>query len=175
MDGADSLAWTTLLSTPAQLELSTVCVHLAFCSRRPSGWTDPLRWTTWDLPSSCTTGIEVGLSLSLWLGSRGGASITLGLFMPPALPGLPRGLLTSRVYLEEASPRSRAGSCRSPGPGWGWLQVGLALEDWGQRSWSPLPLRPRLEGTGASRLLPGLFPGTPRKFLPRGWRLGRTD
>ena len=101
VDGADSLAWTTLVSTSAQLDLSTVCVHLAFCSRRPSVWTDSLRRTTWDLPSSCTTGIQVGLSLGLWLGSRGGAPITLGLFMPPALPGLPRGLLISRVYLED--------------------------------------------------------------------------
>lgn len=27
-----------------------VCVHLAFCSRRPSEWTDPLRWTIRVLP-----------------------------------------------------------------------------------------------------------------------------
>lgn len=30
-----------------------------------------------------------------------GAPMTLGLFMTPPLPGLPRGLLTSHVYLRD--------------------------------------------------------------------------
>lgn len=103
--------------------------------QRPSGWS-----LSWPLVGE-------------W---GGGASITLGLFRPPALPGLPKGLLTSRVYLEVDQRLTK----EAPKQSWARLlsqpHVGVAEEGLGAKG--SAPYRTQTGGNRSQQLSSWPFP-----------------